>query len=143
MIKKGYVALVCGTGDIPSTIEEPLYSAQKKAPTLKVHKSGQNRITQVEVLARAEKYSLLKAFITKGFRHQIRVHLAHYGFPLCGDKKYGGVELSDLNRLFLHASSLSFVHPGKKKQIEFFCPLPKELQDCLTGIDKLFLERLW
>jgi 23S rRNA pseudouridine955/2504/2580 synthase len=52
-----------------------------------------------------------------GRTHQIRVHLSHLGFPLCGDDKYGDFALNKrlkrrgLKRMFLHAAKLAFRHP--------------------------------
>jgi 23S rRNA pseudouridine955/2504/2580 synthase len=75
-----------------------------------------------------------------GRTHQIRVHLAHLGFPIAGDDKYGDFELNKalakggLKRMFLHAASLAFVHPLDGKRMEFSAPLPPELQNFLDGL---------
>ena len=61
--------------------------------------------------------ALLEAELLTGRTHQIRVHLAHLGFPVAGDDKYGDFDWNrqlareGLKRMFLHASRLSFVHP--------------------------------
>jgi len=51
----------------------------------------------------------LRASLDRGFRHQIRAHLAWIGLPILGDPLYGGAEAE---RLYLHAARLRFVHPG-------------------------------
>lgn len=61
------------------------------------------------VLAPAEGRLELQVALIRGFRHQIRAHLAWIGLPLLGDPSYGG-EAAD--RLFLHAAALDFPHPG-------------------------------
>src|SRR5262249_58447027 len=70
---------------------------------------------------RAGGYSLLDADLRTGRTHQIRVHLAHLGFPIAGDDKYGDFELNKrlqkgegaprLRRMFLHATETRFQHP--------------------------------
>jgi len=78
--------------------------------------------------------SLLDAQIKTGRTHQIRVHLAHLGFPILGDAKYGDFALNKklaaagLKRMFLHAHSLSFAHPLTGETLQLNCPLPAELQ---------------
>ena len=79
--------------------------------------------------------SLIDAKIETGRTHQIRVHLAHHGWPIIGDQKYGNFELNKLlsktrpKRMFLHAFSVNFYHPevtnkaAKRLQIE--APLPE------------------
>jgi 23S rRNA pseudouridine1911/1915/1917 synthase len=54
------------------------------------------------------KFSLISAFPKTGRTHQIRVHLAHIGFPIIGDIKYGG---KDDKRLYLHAYELDLQNP--------------------------------
>ena len=60
---------------------------------------------------------LLEAELLTGRTHQIRVHLAHLGFPIAGDDKYGDFALNKslqregLKRMFLHAARVEFRHP--------------------------------
>ncbi len=84
--------------------------------------------------------ALLEAELLTGRTHQIRVHLAHLGFPLAGDDKYGDFawnkELArqGLKRMFLHARSLSFLHPARGERVTFESPLPAELARFLDGL---------
>jgi 23S rRNA pseudouridine955/2504/2580 synthase len=79
-------------------------------------------------------FSLLEAELKTGRTHQIRVHLAHLGFPIAGDDKYGDFELNKalakqgLKRMFLHAWRLQFDHPATGERIALQAPLPPELQ---------------
>jgi len=77
--------------------------------------------------------SLLEAELHTGRTHQIRVHLAHLGFPLAGDEKYGDFALNKalarqgLKRMFLHAWRLSLRHPVEARRLDFESPLPADL----------------
>lgn len=81
------------------------------------------------------KYSLLDVKLITGRTHQIRVHLAHLGFPVIGDQKYGDFILNKLlqkkglKRMFLHAYEYRFIHPGTQEEIVFKAPLPEELKN--------------
>jgi 23S rRNA pseudouridine955/2504/2580 synthase len=85
-------------------------------------------------------YSLLEAELKTGRTHQIRVHLAHLGFPILGDEKYGDFALnrelskSGLKRMFLHAASLSFEHPVTHAPISLAAPLAPELEQFLSHL---------
>jgi 23S rRNA pseudouridine955/2504/2580 synthase len=86
-------------------------------------------------------FSLLEAELKTGRTHQIRVHLAHLGFPLAGDDKYGDFPLNKilrkqiLRRMFLHAFQIDLVHPESGQTLHFEAPLPAELEACLAQLD--------
>lgn len=77
--------------------------------------------------------ALLEAELLTGRTHQIRVHLAHVGYPVAGDAKYGDYAWNrvlvheGLRRMFLHARRLAFVHPATAAPVAFEAPLPDEL----------------
>jgi 23S rRNA pseudouridine955/2504/2580 synthase len=89
-------------------------------------------------------FSLLEAELKTGRTHQIRVHLAHLGFPIVGDDKYGDFELNKraargdfglrLPRLFLHAHATRFTHPVGDARIELVAPLPSDCDDFLRSL---------
>ena len=85
-------------------------------------------------------YSLLQAQLKTGRTHQIRVHLAHLGFPIVGDDKYGDFELNKrlarqgMKRMFLHAWKLAFVHPLSGDTLKLEAPLPPELEDFMSTL---------
>ncbi len=85
-------------------------------------------------------YSLLEAELKTGRTHQIRVHLAHLGFPILGDEKYGDFALNrelskrGLKRMFLHAASLSFEHPITHAPLRLAAPLAPELEKFLATV---------
>ena len=100
---------------------------------VRVEQGGQASRTQFRLKERGGGFSLLEATLATGRTHQIRVQLAHLGFPVAGDDKYGDFELNrrlarqGLKRMFLHAHQLAFDHPLTGAPIELTAPLPPEL----------------
>lgn len=87
----------------------------------------------------AVEYSLMTLIPKSGRTHQIRVHLKSIGHPVVSDLIYGPskllkFDLSWCSRLFLHAQSLSFLHPKTKKLVEFRSDLPKDLKDAILNL---------
>ncbi|MBI2311342.1 MAG: RluA family pseudouridine synthase [Betaproteobacteria bacterium] len=86
-------------------------------------------------------YSLLEAELKTGRTHQIRVHLAHLGYPIAGDDKYGDFALnkslgrSGLKRMFLHAHRIAFRHPVTGERLTLDAPLPQDLRRFLKVAD--------
>lgn len=84
--------------------------------------------------------SLLEARLYTGRTHQIRVHLAHLGFPVAGDDKYGDfawnreLSRSGLKRMFLHAARLKFSHPTSGEVITLEAPLPQDLNQFIHAL---------
>ena len=85
--------------------------------------------------------ALLDAELETGRTHQIRVHLAHLGFPLAGDDKYGDftwnktLARQGLKRMFLHARRIAFAHPVDGREMIVEAPLAAELQAYVAGLD--------
>jgi 23S rRNA pseudouridine955/2504/2580 synthase len=85
--------------------------------------------------------ALLEAQLHTGRTHQIRVHLAHLGFPLAGDDKYGdfawnrALARQGLKRMFLHAARLAFTQPGTGRELVVESPLPADLAGFLASLD--------
>jgi 23S rRNA pseudouridine955/2504/2580 synthase len=79
-----------------------------------------------------------------GRTHQIRVHLAHLGFPIVGDDKYGDFDLNKrldrgeegarLQRMFLHAMQMRFNHPVSSEPMDLQSPLPRECEEFLREL---------
>jgi len=80
-----------------------------------------------------EGFSLLEAKLVTGRTHQLRVQLAHLGFPIVGDDKYGDFDLNKklqkkgLKRMFLHSSETKLQHPLSNERLRLVAPLPPEL----------------
>lgn len=100
-----------------------------------VHAEGKPSHTVFRLLARWQSASLLEAQLKTGRTHQIRVHLAHLGFPILGDEKYGDFPLNKqlkkdvLKRMALHAWRMSFRHPLSGAPLDLRAPMPRALAD--------------
>lgn len=135
-VEKRYLALVRGQWNLGRTaIDAPLATRQKQGGErmVRVDDGGKEARSTFEAAdffgARA---TLMQVAIDTGRTHQIRVHAAHAGHPVAGDPKYGDREFNaqmrelGLNRMFLHAQSLSVDWPpGRTFQVSV--PLPAEL----------------
>jgi 23S rRNA pseudouridine1911/1915/1917 synthase len=75
--------------------------------------------------------SLLRVSLETGRTHQIRVHMAAIGHPVCGDPQYGSPGLYGLERQFLHAARLAFEHPRTGEAIDVRSALPEDLARAL------------
>jgi 23S rRNA pseudouridine1911/1915/1917 synthase len=104
-------------------------------------------VTHFRVVQRFRANTLVRVTLETGRTHQIRVHLAHLGYPLVGDRVYGGrlrlprgatpqlaQELALFPRQALHAARLKLVHPTSKRQLEWQAPLPQDLQGLLAAL---------
>jgi len=86
-------------------------------------------------------YCLLEAELKTGRTHQIRVHLAHLGYPIAGDDKYGDFALNKqlarqgLKHMFLHARRMAIAHPRSGARLVLEAPLPPALQSFLSMLD--------
>ncbi|HUW38952.1 MAG TPA: RluA family pseudouridine synthase [Rhodocyclaceae bacterium] len=142
-IHKRYLALIRGRWQNPMQhVRLPLlkYLTAEGERRVSVSDQGKEAHSIVRLLARWENFSLVEVELKTGRTHQIRVHLAHLGFPLAGDDKYGDfpanrdLARAGLKRMFLHAASLSFSHPLTAREISLRAPLPPELRDFLVRL---------
>ena len=107
---------------------------------VRVDPDGQVAHTIFSLKQRYGAFSLLDAELKTGRTHQIRVHLASSGFPILGDDKYGDDDVnarlasSGFKRMFLHAHTLSLLHPLTGERLELQAPLPP---DCVAFLEEL------
>jgi 23S rRNA pseudouridine1911/1915/1917 synthase len=104
-------------------------------------KDGKPARSRVTVLERREGCFLAEIEIETGRPHQIRIHLAAFGHPLCGDRLYrkGGLPAPDSNALpgepgyHLHAMTLELAHPADGRELKLYCGPPRELEVSRRG----------
>lgn len=102
---------------------------------------GKEAITHVDAVEKLVGYTVVQCRLETGRTHQIRIHLADLGHPVCGDRVYvhrkDGTRFVDeagAPRLALHANELGFVHPLTQEALRWEMALPGDL--------RTFLERL-
>jgi len=87
--------------------------------------------THFEIERLLSRAALLRVILETGRTHQIRVHLAAIGHPVCGDRQYGVAGRYGLERQFLHAQRLAFDHPVTGVAVDVSSPLPADLRAAL------------
>ena len=105
--------------------------------------------TSYTVRRRYTRFALLDVRLETGRTHQIRVHLAHIGYPIAGDPTYGGRarppaglspvvadQLNAIGRQALHACELSFVHPATQELMTFTADPPADMTQLIAAIEK-------
>ena len=94
------------------------------------HPKAQFALTHYEVKEKADSTSLLKVRIETGRQHQIRAHLSWLGHYVLGDERYGK-NYKRGDRMGLHATKLTVVHPRTKKSLSFEVDAPKDFYGLL------------
>jgi 23S rRNA pseudouridine1911/1915/1917 synthase len=95
---------------------------------------GKVATTHVEVAELLPRHTILSCRLETGRTHQIRIHFAERGHPICGEKVYNRTpgqeavpDKSGAPRLALHAAELGFEHPVTSQDIHWTMPLPEDL----------------
>ncbi len=147
-VHKEYLALVCGTIAESGEISQPVGrhpTAKVKMAVVPENRGGKSAKSAWQRLYAHENglFSLVKVTIFTGRTHQIRVHMAELGHPLCGDVLYGGTTLpkhvyrllnSACKRHMLHACHLSFQHPKSHEQCNFYSLPPQDFFHCAVRL---------
>ncbi|MCE1183409.1 MAG: RluA family pseudouridine synthase [Rhodocyclales bacterium] len=142
---KRYLVLVKGRWMNPlQSVKLPLlkYLTESGERRVSVDAQGKASHTVFRLLARWPEMSLLEAQLKTGRTHQIRVHLAHLGFPILGDEKYGDFALNKrlrpagLRRMGLHAWRMAFKHPLSGEPLSCCAPLPESLASYIFAVDQ-------
>jgi 23S rRNA pseudouridine1911/1915/1917 synthase len=160
-VMKEYLAIVAGVPDRDrDVIDEPIGSHpthREKKAIRREDPAARQAVTQYEVIERFAGFALLRVLPKTGRTHQIRIHLAHVGFPVLCDRLYGGrSQLSELEliprekagqpsaaaispepllmRQALHAHRLILVHPTSGTQTTFEAALPADMLQTLEAL---------
>ena len=148
VVEKIYLAITRGTprdGIISAPLEPDTNNPLRVKMRVSTTELGQSALTGVKVMDERADYSLVECTLFTGRQHQIRVHLAHVGCPIVGDKLYGpderllaraaddclsesDLELLELPRHALHAHRYGLVHPLTGKPLNLVSPLPADLR---------------
>lgn len=136
-IEKDYLAVVHGVptparGTIDLALDRDPWDRRKVTVT---DRGGQRAVTRYQRLGAANGVALLRCRLVTGRMHQIRVHLAHRGWPLVGDSTYGLSGPSvPFPRQALHAWRVALTHPVTGDALAIVAPLPDDLQALLGTV---------
>ena len=138
-VHKTYLALAQGRmAPDEGVIDAPVGRDPRERKRMAVVESGRSALTRYRVVRRLAGYTLAEAYPETGRTHQIRVHFAHLGHPLAGDRVYSrAVPPYGLARHFLHAHRLAFQHPATSAALAFEAPLPADLSAVLDALSKV------
>ena len=127
-LQKEYLAVLHGAPSPRTGTLDTLIGRRADKKRMKVVEPGgvgQRAVSHWEVLARHGAAALVEFKIETGRTHQIRVHAAHLGHPVFGDRLYGVPDRA--SRLLLHAVQLEFPHPVTGKPLVFAAEPPPEI----------------
>jgi 23S rRNA pseudouridine955/2504/2580 synthase len=139
-MRKRYLMLVKGKWQdqkrrvVLSLVKTNLANGEKR---VSVGEGGQHSETIFFLKQRLGDYTLLEAELVTGRTHQLRVQLAHLGYPILGDDKYGDFALNKqlqkqgLKRMFLHSAETTLKHPLTEEPLKLVAPLPSDLEKYL------------
>jgi 23S rRNA pseudouridine1911/1915/1917 synthase len=169
-LERAYQAIVWGApnpaaGTIDETIGRDPRNRLKNAVLEYDSRNGKKAITHYQLLKRLEplrkptsygraikntlppSISIVECRLETGRTHQVRVHMAHIGYPLVGDPLYGKAnpatknfsqaakkEILSFRRQALHAYLIGFKHPITKEHLKFEKPLPNDMEQLITAI---------
>lgn len=146
-VRREYLALCVGSPTGGGRVEQPIGRHRTQRTRMAVRADGREAVTHYRIVERFRGHTLLRVRLETGRTHQIRVHLAHIGFPLVGDRVYGGrrralagadpalrCALEGFGRQALHAQVLSLKHPGTGRTARFEAPVPADLEQLLVKL---------
>ncbi|MEA3639995.1 MAG: 23S rRNA pseudouridine(1911/1915/1917) synthase RluD [Lamprobacter sp.] len=140
-VKRDYRALVVGAPGASGRVDAPIGRHPTRRTAMAVVTGGRPAVSDYRVLVRYRQHSLVAVQLQTGRTHQIRVHMAHLGYPLVGDPLYGartrsgthalGPEwtraLSAFPRQALHAIGLGLIHPASGEPMHWQVPMAADL----------------
>jgi len=143
-IEREYLALCTGAMTGGGTVDEPIGRHRTQRTKMTVRSDGRKAVTHYRIERRFRGHTLARVHLETGRTHQIRVHLAHVGYPIVGDPAYGGRKklpagatpalvqaLQTFPRQALHAARLTLTHPKSGKRVSYDAPLPADLAGLL------------
>jgi 23S rRNA pseudouridine1911/1915/1917 synthase len=146
-IHREYEAVCRGVMTAGGTVDAPIDRHPTDRVRMSVRQGGREAVTHYRVIKRYRAHTHVRVQLETGRTHQIRVHLAHAGFPLVGDSVYGGrlampagiseslrETLRGFPRQALHAARLELTHPVTGKPLECRAPRPGDLNALLAAL---------
>lgn len=143
-VERKYLALIPGT-IAPQSIESILVRdrGDGRRGSAPFSQPGKKAVTHVHLVEKFQAFTLVGCQLETGRTHQIRIHLAEKGSPVCGEKVYrttaNGTILPDgsgFPRLALHAAELGFIHPISGEPMHWNMALPEDFSKLLQHLRK-------
>jgi 23S rRNA pseudouridine1911/1915/1917 synthase len=133
-LRREYLALIDGLPEARTgTIEAAIGRDRRDRVLMSIDTDDPREArTHFELIRALPSAALLRIVLDTGRTHQIRVHMAAIGHPVCGDQQYGGAMRYGLERQFLHAARLAFPHPVTAAAIDVGSDLPPDLAAALA-----------
>jgi 23S rRNA pseudouridine1911/1915/1917 synthase len=137
-LRREYLALVTGHPEARTgTIDAPIGRARRDRVLMSIDTDTPREArTHFEIERLLPASALLRVTLETGRTHQVRVHLAAIGHPVCGDPQYGTAGEYGLGRQFLHAARLAFEHPVTGAPLDVRSELPADLRLALTAAER-------
>ncbi|MFV0575177.1 MAG: 23S rRNA pseudouridine(955/2504/2580) synthase RluC [Vibrio sp.] len=141
-VQKYYFALVMGEWKAScKKVNAPLLKNEVNS-IVRVNPNGKPSETRYKILEKFAQATLVQASPITGRTHQIRVHCQYTGHPIAWDDRYGDRRFDaytgqvGLDRLFLHAANIKFIHPATEKPMDISAPMEPKLERVLAGLRK-------
>lgn len=147
-VHRQYEAIVHGIARVNGTVDAPIGRHRVHRTRMAVRDGARAARTDYQRIHAFAAHSHLRLQLHSGRTHQIRVHLAHIGFPIVGDRDYGGVRPAPAHvgaavaqatigfaRQALHACKLEFEHPISAQHIVVSSPLPADMLGLLATLE--------
>jgi 23S rRNA pseudouridine1911/1915/1917 synthase len=131
-VQKRYYALVPAGLHGEGTVDAPIAREQESVITRCVRSDGKRAVTHYRVIQETPYAALLELTLETGRTHQIRVHMAHIGYPLLGDSLYGG-DCTVLHEHALHCGMMRFPEPEHGETAELRIPLRNDMAQYLEN----------
>ncbi len=146
-IHREYQAVCVGVMTAGGTVDAPIDRHPVDRVRMAVRESGREAVTHYRVIERFRRHTWVRVTLETGRTHQIRLHLAHAGYPLVGDPVYGrrlvipkgatpqlDAALRAFRRQALHAAKLVFPHPQDGRTVEVEAPLPADFKELVAAL---------
>lgn len=146
-LTREYLAVVNGVMIAGGEIEAPIGRHPRQRTRMAVAVRGKPAVSHYRVKQRFRAHTLVRVQLESGRTHQIRVHLAHIGFPIVGDRVYGGrvrmppdcsEHLAQVLRRFrrqaLHAARLGLIHPVSGERMQWTAPVPEDMRELIEAL---------